>query len=305
VAESQAELNGTSQYVGIGVLVLPESKNNRITVGGLFPGSPAERSGLKVHDDILAVDGLPLVDNGKMYTYRIRGPECSTARLTVRSPGQAQRDVLVMRHRIDGDVPVTSQLVPTADGSRIGYIMLPSFFDEKIPGQVANALRNLGKLDGLILDNRLNGGGSSDVVEPVLSYFVGGTLGSFRGRASSRPLAVKPAPVGDSQQVPLVVLVGQDTESFGEIFSGVLQDEGRARIVGQTTPGNVEILHGYDLDDGSRLWIAEETFDPAHSHANWEQSGIVPDVQAYADWDTFTMQNDPAIKASLILLGHQ
>ena len=305
VAESLAELNGTSQYVGIGVLVVPKMKKSRIAIAGLFPDSPAERGGLRVHDAILSVDGLPLVENGSAYTYRIRGPECSTARLTVQSPGQAPRDVLVMRHRIEGDVPIQSQLVPTQDGSRIGYIMLPSFFDEKIPGQVANALRNFGDLDGLILDNRLNGGGSSDVVEPILSYFVGGTLGRFRSRAASRPLAVQPDPIGNSHTVPLIVLVGQDTESFGEIFSGVLQDEGRARIVGQTTPGNVEILHGYDFEDGSRLWIAEETFDPAHSHADWEKTGIVPDVQASADWDTFTMQNDPAVKASLTLLGHQ
>ncbi len=83
-----------------------------------------------------------------------------------------------------------------------------------------------------------------------------------------------------------------------------MKDSGRAKIVGKTTLGNVEVLHGYSLDDGSRLWIAEETFVPAHSKENWELTGIIPDVEAYADWDTFTFETDPAIAAALKLLGH-
>ncbi len=305
VAESQAELAGTGAFVGIGVLVIPEIDKGRISIAGVFPGSPAEHSGLKTHDSILAVDGIPLVEDGKVYTYRVRGPECSAERLTVQSPGEAPRDVLLLRHTITGDLPIDARLVPTTDGSRIGYIMLPSFFDEKIPSQVASALKNFGKLDGLIIDNRVNGGGSSDVVEPVLSYFTSGTLGQFKSRTESRPLTIQANPVGNSQTVPLVVLVGKDTESFGEIFSGVLEDSGRAKIAGQTSVGNVEILHGYDFEDGSRLWIAQETFDPAVTHAKWEGTGIVPDVQAYADWDTFTFQSDPAVNAAVKLLGHQ
>jgi C-terminal peptidase prc len=305
VAELQAELSGTSQYVGIGILALPEINKGRIGIAGMYPDSPAAQSGLKVHDSILAVDGLPIVQDGKAYTYRVRGPECSAERLTVQAPGQAPHDVLVMRHRIEGDPPIDARAVPTRDGSHIGYIMLPSFFDEKIPGEIAAALKKFGKLDGLIIDNRLNGGGSSDVVEPIMSYFVSGTLGEFKSRTASRPLTIQANPIENSQTAPLVVLVGPDTASFGEIFSGVLQDQGRAKVVGQTSMGNVEILHGYELPDGSRLWIAEETFDPAVSHTKWEGRGIIPNVQAYADWDTFTFETDPAILASVKLFGHE
>ena len=101
-----------------------------------------------------------------------------------------------------------------------------------------------------------------------------------------------------------VVLVSEETVSFGEIFAGVLKDAGRAQIVGQTTLGNVEILHGYDLADDSVLWIAEESFLAANSNESWEVSGIVPDVEAYADWDTFTFDDDPSIQAAVQLLGH-
>jgi hypothetical protein len=75
--------------------------------------------------------------------------------------------------------------------------------------------------------------------------------------------------------------------------------------VGATSPGNIEILSGYSFDDGSELWIAEETFDPSVSHANWEQSGIVPDVEVHADWDTIIFETDPSVAAALSLLGHK
>jgi C-terminal processing protease CtpA/Prc len=78
-----------------------------------------------------------------------------------------------------------------------------------------------------------------------------------------------------------------------------------ARIVGETSLGNVEVLNGYSFDDGSQIWIAAETFDSAFSDTNWEETGIVPDVQAFAEWDTFYFETDPSLAAALNLLGHQ
>jgi carboxyl-terminal processing protease len=304
VAASEAELAGDNEFVGIGVSVLGQIDKRHATIIAVYPDSPAEHSGLKAHDSILAVDGLPVVENDMLQIQRVRGPECSAVLVTAQSPGEAPRDLMVIRHRISGGLPIDARLVPTTDGARIGYIMLPSFFDQTIPGKVAAALEDFGELDGLILDNRLNGGGSSIVLEPILTYFTSGTLGTFTSRNGSRPLTVDAHPIQNSQSVPLVILVGPDTVSFGEIFSGALRDFGRALIVGETTLGNVETLHGYTFEDGSRLWIAEETFDPAVSHADWETTGIVPDVQAYAEWDTFTFENDPSVDAALTLLGH-
>lgn len=304
VAESEAELAGVEEYVGIGVYVLPFVEKNLVSLIFVFPDSPAEHSGLKAHDSILAVDGIPIVQNGEALTRIVRGPQCSAVVLTVQSPGEAPRDVMLVREKIQSSLLIQARLLPTSDGSRIGYIFIPTFFDQTIPGQVADALENFGELDGLILDNRLNGGGESTVLESLLSYFSSGRLGKFVSRTDSRPLTIEPQPIRNSQTVPLVVLVSEDTVSFGEIFSGVLRDSGRAQIVGQSTLGNVEVLHGYDMSDGSRLWIAEETFIPANSQEDWELTGIVPNVEAHADWDAFTLETDPAIPAALKLLGH-
>jgi carboxyl-terminal processing protease len=302
VAEAEAELRGDIEFVGVGIYGQPDFERGRLIVVSTFPGSPAEYGGIQHHDSILSIDGQAVHEN---FSNLLRGPQCSAVILSVQSPGEAPRDVMLLRYAIQGNVPIDARLVSTGDGSRIGYIFIPSFFDETLPGQIENALNQFGPLDGLLLDLRMNGGGSSSVTYPILEYFIDGNLGQFVSRHDARELQIDANEIQNSQTVPLVVMVSQDTVSFGEIFAGVLQDAGRARIVGETSLGNVEVLHGYDFEDGSQVWIAAETFRSAFSDANWEQTGIVPDVEAFAEWDTFYFETDPSIAAAINLLGHQ
>jgi C-terminal processing protease CtpA/Prc len=180
---------------------------------------------------------------------------------------------------------------------------LVTFDDSTVDEQVASALKEMSqeiRLDGLILDNRMNGGGSSAVLVPLLGYFVGGNLGNFINRSDERPLEVSLEDINGSSEVPLVVLISSETASFGEIFAGILQDTGRAYLIGNTTEGNVEILWGYDLEDGSKLWLANETFRPMnHPEHNWEKMGIVPDSFQSGDFDEFSLENDPVVLAAI------
>jgi carboxyl-terminal processing protease len=302
VMASETELRGEIEFVGVGVYSDVDFERGRLVVISTFPGSPADYAGLQPHDSILLVDGSPIsFDTG----IRTLGPECTSVVLTVQSPGELPRDVILVRTHIEGNVPIEARLVPTTDSSRVGYIFIPSFFDETLPPQIEKALQDFGPLDGLILDVRLNGGGSSSVAYPILSFFADGKLGDFVSRSDSRPLNIRANPIHNSQTVPLVVMVSKETVSFGEIFAGVLRDARGARITGETSLGNVEVLHGYDFEDGSVIWIASETFDSDFSDDDWERDGIIPDVHAYAEWDTFHFDTDPSIAAALELLGHK
>jgi len=302
VEQAEAELRGDLEFVGIGAYAEPDFNRGRVIVISTIPESAAAYAGIKAHDSILMADGLPVFDGTRN---RLRGPECSAVIVSVQSPGEAPRDVLLIRHSIVGNLKIESSLIPTTDGSRIGYISIPTFFDETIPLQMEDALNGFGQLDGLILDVRMNGGGSSTVANPILAFFASGRLGEFVSRAESRPLSVEADPIQNSQTVPLVVLVSEDTASYGEIFAGIMRDSRNAKITGETSLGNVEVLHGYDFEDGSQIWIASETFYPAHSDENWEETGIVPDIEAFAEWDTFTFETDPSIAAAVNLLGHK
>ena len=302
VLDQRSSIAGANNFVGLGAFMRPITSSKVVSIVAVFPDSPAERNGLKMHDRIIAVDGFPLVENGLVHQYRTLGPECSSAVFTVQTPGESIRSVSIVRYRVTAPLPVEARLVPRNDSSRIGYIFIPSFLDETIPDQIKRALESLGELDGLIIDDRMNGGGASNVLVPALGFFTSGTVGHFLSRSGKRPLEISAKPVRNSQKVPLVVLIGRDTVSYAEVFAGVLQDLGRAKIVGQTSRGNVETLRGHNFADGSQAWIAQERFVPIRSRINWEKRGVKPDIEAHAEWDTFTFENDPGVAAAVKLL---
>jgi carboxyl-terminal processing protease len=149
----------------------------------------------------------------------------------------------------------------------------------------------------------MNGGGLGSVAEAMLGFFTAGPMGYFVDSQGEVLLNIDPNPVHNSQTVPVVVLIGEDSVSYGEIFAGILQDLGRATLVGQTTLGNVEQLHRFDFTDGSRAWLATDRFDPLNSAPTWEQSGVVPDKVVAGAWEDFTPEDDPIVAAALQLLG--
>jgi carboxyl-terminal processing protease len=281
--------------VGIGVFTQAIPEAGRAVIIVVFPGSPAAAAGLRSHDNILAVDGEPVLDPDGSLRDVIRGTEGSTITLTIERPGEAARDISLKRGHITGALPIDDCLVP---GTHIGYLFLPGLDDDTIPDQVRAALRAMtadGPLTGLVIDNRQNGGGLASVLEPILGLFTHGTLGEFVSRDDSRPLEIRAEDVGGSQAVPLVVLVGQDTVSYGEILSGLLQLD-RATVMGTTSLGDVETQWPYTFDDDSRVWLSHELFQPPGMPVGiWEETGIIPDVPAPSRWDLFTEGSDPAL----------
>jgi carboxyl-terminal processing protease len=301
----EQELAGHNEYAGIGVSVDPIPEAGRAAVILTFPGSPAERAGLQPHDLLLAIDGSPIFDSGgNSMLSRVRGPAGTQVTLTLQRPGEAVHDVTITRAHVNSGYPVESCVIA---GTGVGYIFVPTLLDQTVPGQVRSALKAMtatGPLAGLLIDNRLDAGGASSVLQPLLGFFLKGDVGAFQSRTATRRLVIKGEDIGGSQKVPLVVLVGRGTVSFGEVMSGVLQASGRAVVVGETSFGNVETLSSFDFVDGSRAWIAKETFNPDDArYGPWEDTGIEPDVTAPTRWDLFTESNDPALAASLQALG--
>jgi len=303
--ESQAAYAGDNDYVGIGIVwnALPEVGRGVIVT--TFPGGPADEAGLRPHDSILALNGEGLFDaDGYLNDRALHGPQGAPLTLRVAHPGGRPFEAALTLRRITGPLPIDFCLIP---GPRIGYLFLPGLDDRTLPRQMRQALELMaaaGPLTGLVLDNRQNPGGESTVLEDVLGLFPHGRLGYFVSRHDQYPLEIQARDVGGSQTVPLVVLVDVDTASFGEVLSGVLHATGRAQVVGQTTPGNVEILWGYDLDGGSRAWIAHDRFQPLDQPPGiWEDTGIVPDVFAPTRWDLFTEATDPALAVAVELLS--
>ena len=294
---------GTLDYVGVGFSASGVPDKGYAVILLVVPDSPAADAGLRSHDRILEIDDQPACcdEDGYDFLYRLSGPEGSAVKLRVQTPGESPRTVTLIRRHIQSSLPLETRQLENG----IGYILIPNLWDETLPEQMHQALENMaagGEPSGLILDMRINAGGSGRVLRALLSLFADGELGHFASRDRKVPLDVRGTDVGGSQNVPLVILVGKHTVSFGEVFSGVLKETRGAYIVGRTTDGNVEILYGHDFEDGSQAWIAQETFLPP-SGTNWEETGIVPDVEIPLDWDEFTVEDDPQLEAAIELLS--
>jgi C-terminal peptidase prc len=238
-SNEDSEYAGHNDFVGIGILTIPVPERDRVSIVLVFPDSPAQNAGLEAHDSILAIDGKPVLDENGFRRDLLRGPEGTQVEITVQTPGEEARSVTLTRSRVTGSIPVPWSSHITPHGKRIGYMLIPSFADETIDDQVADNLKRLaaeGTLDGLILDNRQNSGGADNIARGVLSYFTSGLQGYFIDRfGTQRPLSVSGDDIEGSANLPLIVLVGPDTVSFGEIFSGILQNAGRAYLIGEVT----------------------------------------------------------------------
>jgi carboxyl-terminal processing protease len=304
VRAEEEEYAGNLDYVGIGVMLSAVPERNGAVVLAVFADSPAADAGLQVGDAILTVDGMPILDADGYLTSLLRGPAETPVTIALQTPGGDPRPVTVTRRRITGSMPVPYQVFASPQGLRIGYIVLITFSDSTIDEQFGDALEAMtadAPLDGLIVDNRPNSGGADTVLKGVLSYITHGEMGKFISRDQTRTLTVlRKRDIGGSQTLPLVVLVGEDTISYGEVFAGILKDINRAYLIGQTTLGNVETLWGYDFPDGSRAWIAHESFRPLnHPDENWELTGIIPNLTVPVDWSVYLTVQDPAIQAAL------
>ena len=274
----EQEYAGDQEYVGIGIYVAVNPVRSYLYVLSVYADSPAQQAGLKAHDHILQIDGAPSVNaDGDSQDELMRGPENTTVTLLVRTPGQQTREVKIVRRPVLAreriiyrllPTPVqttstTSAISPTRASARIGYMLVPTFFETNIGRRMRDALRALmkqanGQLDGLVIDMRINGGGSYPQLSTALGFFTHGTVGNLVNRGGTKQkINIRAQSIGNSQTVPLAVLIGPATESYAEVYAGALQANGRAILIGKPSAGNIETLLRHDFDDGSLAWIAE------------------------------------------------
>ncbi len=274
--ERAARSNDLSgQYVGIGVRI-DTAESGLPLIVGVFPDSPAEKAGLAVGEEIVAVDGKPTTGHAidDVVTW-VRGEAGSSVRVTVR-PGATgkEREVSMVRAAVAVD-PVSWTLVP---GTRTALIRLDQFSTGAADDlkQAIGEAREAGA-DRLILDLRGNPGGYVNEADAVASQFLkSGTVFVERtadGHETTHPVA----PGGVATDLPLIVLVDGGTASSAEIVSGAIQDGKRAQIVGIKTFGTGTVLGEFPLTDGSALRVGTVEWLTPDGRIIWHE-GISPDV---------------------------
>ncbi len=250
------ELKGSFGGIGVSFTV----RNDTIHIQNIIPRGPSDKVGLMPGDKIVSVDGKPFV-----------GKECTveTAPQKLKGPKGSQVKVGVVRRGVNkilyytitrGDIAVKSVDASYMITPGVGYIKLNSFsettYQEMI---VALAKLNVQNCHNLIIDLRGNGGGVMDAAVQLANEFLPANrlIVYMQGRKCPRK-EFRSDGRGAYQQIPLVVLTDETTASASEIFSGAMQDNDRATIIGRRSFGKGLVQLPIQFRDGSvvRLTIA-------------------------------------------------
>ncbi|MCU0523526.1 MAG: S41 family peptidase [Elainella sp. Prado103] len=273
------QTNTSGELTGVGLQITQESGSGELRVIAPIEGSPAEQAGIKPRDRILKINGFPTskltLDEA---AERMRGPMGSQVTLTVAAEEEAAtqaREVDIVRNRITLN-PVYAELRTTENGTPLGYIRL-SQFNANAAIEVANAIQKLESQDAAayVLDLRSNPGGLLQAgIEVARLWLDEGTIVYTVNRNGIQDSF---AATGKAlTQDPLVVLVNQGTASASEILAGALQDNGRAKLIGENTFGKGLIQSLFNLSDGSGLAVTIAKYETPNHH-DINKLGIAPD----------------------------
>jgi C-terminal processing protease CtpA/Prc len=180
--------------------------------------------------------------------------------------------------------------------SGVGYLKLHRF-NPQAASQMAEAIQHLQsqQVSGFILDLRDNRGGLFDSAVQIAQQWLGaGVVAQVYGRGETQTIAVQGKPL---TELPLVVLVNQSSGSASEILAGVLQERGRAKIVGLKTFGKASIQTVFAEKDGSGFFVTTAHY-LLPSGKDIDHRGIQPDIVVF---DGPPKNQDPSLAKALSL----
>jgi len=287
-------------YDGIGAYV--DTRGAYLTITKTIPGYPAEKAGLQIGDQIIAVDGQDVtdIDPDLVRMTKVMGPAGTDVQLTVRRTGvdQPLQFTITRAHIV---IPsVTSKMLD----NKIGYIQI-TVLGDTTSTDFHNQLSQLMAQNpsGIILDLRDNGGGYLDAGIAVASEFIDHGVIVTEQYGDGTKDSHDALPGGLATTVPLVVLVNGNTASASEIVSGAVQDNGRGKLVGELTYGKGSVQNWIPLSDGgtARITIAKWLTPNGRTI---DKIGLTPDVVVTMTQADVTAGRDLQLDAAVQLLLH-
>ncbi|HEX5887785.1 MAG TPA: S41 family peptidase [Pyrinomonadaceae bacterium] len=293
-------------------------------VTGVKPKTDAEAKGLKPGDQIVSVDGYtPTRENmWKMYYRYYALMPARGMRLMVRSPDQAEPRELEVLAKIERGANVVdwSNLFVRFLRERrdVGKDRTAEFGNELLIWQMTTfstsedhidaMMGKASKFKSLLIDLRGNGGGYTDALSRLTSYFFDREvkIADQKGRKETKPLLAKPR--GSVYKGQVIVLIDSDSASASEVFARTLQLEKRGTVLGDRSMGAVMTSRYYDhqtgvgqvLYFGNSITVGDVIMPDGKS---LEKTGVTPDETMLPTGADLAAKRDPVLSRAAEMLG--
>jgi len=287
------------KFGGIGVRLGRDSENNHVLYP--FPDSPASNAGLQEGDRLVSVDQLVVNKDTPPENIQaaLRGAIGQSVEVVIgREPDFSPLEYKIKRGEIS--LPSVTWHLDAAE-SRLGVIEV-NLIAASTPQETEKAvsdLRNRGAV-AYVLDLRDNSGGLLNAgVDTARLFLKEGAIlqQQFRGKDIETYQVEKPGALSD---IPLAVLINENTASASEIIAGALQQNQRAKLIGAPSYGKDTIQLIFDLKDGSSLHITAARWWVPGMKEFFGEHGLQPDIPVATQPGTDS--GDQTIQAAIQLL---
>lgn len=283
----EEDRSNAGEYEGLGVVLGQMKDTGEVVIVQCYDGGSAAEAGVQAGDILYAVDGESV--EGKELSEisdAIQEKEEKDVVLTLgrsQADGSEQRmDITVTKGPVEMNY-VSGEML----GDGIGYLAITQFTgvtSEQFQ-ETYQSMKDQG-MERLIIDLRDNPGGLLDAVcETLRQILPEGMIVYMEDKAGNREeyTCDGETPI----DIPLVVLVNENSASASEIFAGAVKDHGVGTLVGTTTFGKGIVQTYYRLGDGSEIKLTTAKYFTPNGN-NIHGTGIEPDVQVEASEDAET-----------------
>lgn len=299
-ASIQETNNG--EYFGFGVEIATD--NDQITIITPFADSPAEEAGIKPGDRVIKLNNqLVTADKLESLLKEIKQHSHNKESIELEMVRANSEDLytVILSPSIIAINSVQGEILD----NKIGYIRLSSF-QENTTSKLVKQLSawQSEQLNGIILDLRNNPGGLLDQAITIADLFLDkGRIVSTEGRFFDANSDYYASPQIMAANIPMSVLINKGSASASEVLAAALQDNGRAKLIGQTSfgKGSIQSLIPTLLDGNAiKLTIAKYT---TPNGRDIHSKGIEPDIkialEAVSDSESMPIIDPNSLRGSV------
>jgi len=261
----------TGKYEGVGIMLTILNGEEYPTILYTLPNSPAEKAKLKSGDKILSVNGISCERLELNKIVEMMKIEAGTELGLLIGRNEENIEFKLKTEEIS----IASVYSEVIDG--IGYIQISSF-DEQTSEEFLTEYNKLREqnIKGLIIDVRDNGGGIYDEVVEIAQLIVPKGLIVYTEDKNGKK--DEEYSTGEGIDIPLVMLVNENSASASEVLAGAVKDRKCGTLVGKKTYGKGVVQGWFRINDGTsiKLTIAKY-FTP--NGVCIDGVGIQPDIE--------------------------